>query len=70
MIDDSALVEIYVSRSTEKVIAYTAAGVTQDGKPLPEDVIFVTSFDIEDVLDGTAELELTPLVQTIRKLKC
>lgn len=64
------LIEVYIQRETrEPVIYIPAVGVTDKGEQLPEDAIFASEINIDDVIDGTAGLGLSPLVQVIRKLK-
>ena len=64
------LIEVYIRQETREAVIYIpAAGVTDKGEQLPEDAIFASQINIDDVLDGTAGLGLSPSVQVIRKLK-
>ena len=64
------LIEVYIRRETrEPVIYIPAAEVTDKGEQLPDDAVFASQIDIDDVLDGTAGLGLSPSVQVIRKIK-
>jgi len=70
MSSEPDVVEIYVRKSTGELLVFVpATGLTDKGKELPADAIFVILINIEDVLDGTAWMDISPAVQVIRKLR-
>ena len=70
MSSEPDVVEIYIQKSTRELLVFVpAAGLTDKGEELPEDAVFAAQFNIDDVLDGTAGMDISPMVQIIRKLK-
>jgi hypothetical protein len=50
------IVEIYVDRTTKGILEYCpASGMVGDGEDLPEDAIFITQININDVIEEAEE---------------